>query len=492
MKIFTGGIATETHTFAPARTGLAAYLANGVHRGSQAPANEYSPMFDTLRGLAAEQGHELVVGLGAYALPGGLTTRAAWTTLREEFLAGLRDALPVDAVILPLHGAMVAEGCDSCESELVSSVRALVGPEVPIGVQLDLHCHFTEVLRTQATVVVAYKEYPHTDIVSSLVELWQLLLAAVRGEIAPQIAVHECRMLGLWRTTTDPMAGFVRQMREHEREPGVLSVSFGHGFEYSDVPEGGSKIWVVTDRHQDPEGRRGRALARELALRLWSLRETASMTLLTVDAALDAVAAADAAAGKPIVLADTADNPGGGAMGDSTFILQRVLQRGVDRVALGGFWDLGAVHIAAEAGVGARLRLRVGGKCGPGSGDPMDIEVTVRAVRPDHHQTGLGGTSRCGLSVWVSTDAGQHLVLCSVREQTYSPDLFTGLGLSLADLRAVVVKSAQHFQVAFAPIASRVLHVDSPGLLRGDFENIPFRRRSLNFWPRVGDPWQAG
>jgi microcystin degradation protein MlrC len=491
MKIFAGGIATETNTFAPAPTGLAAYLVHGVHRADAAPVNEYSPMFDALRRLARDEGHQLLVGLGAYALPGGSTTRAAYETLRDELLGQLQQALPVDAVILPLHGAMVADGYPSCESDLVSRVRAIVGPLVPIGVQLDLHCHYTEALRTQATLCVAYKEYPHTDIVSSLEEVWRLTLAAARGAIAPVTAVQPCHLLGLWHTTREPMQSFVRRMKLLEAEDAVLSVNFGHGFEFGDVPEAGAKIWVVTDGHLDPERSLAERLARTLALELWRLRDAARVPLLGVDQALDRLLASPPVPGRPLVLADTADNPGGGAMGDSSFILQRVVDRGIGAIALGGFWDLGAVHICREAGVGATLGLRVGGKCGPASGAPVDLRVTVRAVRDAHAQTGLGVSAPCGPSAWVSTAAGQHLVLTSRRDQVYGPDLFTGLGLDIGVLNAVVVKSAQHFHAAFAPLARGVLYVDSPGLLRGDFENIDFRHRSLNFWPRVADPWAS-
>lgn len=491
MKIFTGGIATETNTFSPAPTGLAAYLANGVHRANAAPANEYSPMFDTLRRLAHKEGHELVVGLGAYAMPGGTTTRAAYETLRDELLEWLQRALPVDAVVLPLHGAMVADGHASCESDLVTRMRRLVGSQVPIGVQLDPHCHYTEALRTQATLCVAYKEYPHTDIVSSLEEVWRLTLRAARGEVAPVTAVHECRMLGLWHTTREPMQSFVRRMKALEGEDGVLSVNFGHGFEYGDVAEAGSKVWVVTDAHVDPDASQATHLARDLAREVWSLREAARAPLQTVDVALDRVLAPPSEPNRPMVLADTADNPGGGAMSDSTFILRRVVERGIGQIALGAFWDLAAVHVCREAGVGATLDLRVGGKCGLASGDPVDLRVTVRGLREDHVQSGLGFTAACGPSVWVSTAQGQHLVLTSRRDQVYGPDLFTGLGMTIGSLNALVVKSAQHFHSAFAPLAREVLYVDSPGLLRGDFESIAFRHRSLNFWPRVDDPWNA-
>ena len=161
-------------------------------------------------------------------------------------------------------------------------------------------------------------------------------------------------------------------------------------------------------------------------------------------------------------------------------------------MAIGPIWDLGAVQICRDAGVGATLALRVGGKCGPASGDPLDLMVTVRAVHERHSQDVLGVTRLdCGVSVWAQTEDASDLVLVSKRVQAYGTDLFTGLGVDLAAKRVIVVKSTQHFHAAFSPLAQQVLYVQTPGLGRSDVENIAYRRRDLNFWPRVADPWAS-
>jgi len=503
MRIFVASIATETNTFAALPTGLGAFEAAGIRRGPRhggAGRNAFlAPLEDRLARLAAAGGHELAVGLMTFAQPLGVTVQAAWEALRDELLEDLRAAMPVHAVILPLHGAMVAERCDDCEGELIEHVRRIVGPQVPIGVELDLHCHVSERMLAQADAIVAYKEYPHTDILERLEELWHLTLATAEGRVRPVTAVADCRMVSFWHTTREPMAGFVRRMKALEREPGVLSVSFGHGFPWGDVADNGAKLWVVTDGD--------RALAERLATTLrdeiWAMREATHPRPNPIDAVLDRLVALPPAA-KPMVIADRADNAGGGAMSDSTFVLRRLVERGIGGVALGAFWDPGAVRCCVDAGTGARFALRVGGKCGPASGDPVDLWVTVRAVVMDHAQQGLGGgRSPCGPSVWVSTDAdpaggpgggqggGLDLVLVSERQQVIGTDLFTGLGVDLAARRAIVVKSSQHFHAAFAPLASEVHYADTPGLLRIDMENLPFVKRSADYWPRKADPWNG-
>ena len=158
MKIFYAGIVTETNTFAPAPTGRANFEASGFRGGDGiGDVPLFAPADRLLQRLAAEAGHELVPGLWAFAQPYGTTLRSVYEQLRDELLAGLRAALPVQAVILPLHGAMVADGYPDCEGDLIEHVRAIVGPAVAIGVELDLHCHFSERMRTHADVIVCYK-----------------------------------------------------------------------------------------------------------------------------------------------------------------------------------------------------------------------------------------------------------------------------------------------------------------------------------------------
>jgi microcystin degradation protein MlrC len=170
-----------------------------------------------------------------------------------------------------------------------------------------------------------------------------------------------------------------------------------------------------------------------------------------------------------------------------------LVERKIGNVALGAFWDLGAIQICRDAGVGAKLDLRIGGKCGPASGAPVDLRVTVRAVVLEHRQSVLGyPPAHCGPSVWVSTDDGIDLIFISTRQQVYGTDIFTGLGVVLSAKHAIVVKSSQHFYAEFAPLACEVQYVETPGLLRTDFENMPYKNRDMNYWPRVANPWKPG
>jgi microcystin degradation protein MlrC len=289
-------------------------------------------------------------------------------------------------------------------------------------------------------------------------------------------------MISMWRTPVEPMKSFVARMQQLEGRDGILSVSFGHGFPWGDVAEVGAKMLVIADG----DATRAHALAEQLGQEIWRIREECFPRHDSIDAAIDAALAAPAG---PIVLADVADNAGGGAPSDSTPILRRLVERGVKGVASGCYWDPIAVQFCMEAGVGASFDLRVGGKCGTASGLPVDLRVTVRALAEAHSQTGLtGGRSPFGPSAWVSAD-GIELILTSRRGQVYRPDAFTGLGCTLDDKRIVVVKSTQHFYAGFSPIAKQVRYVAAPGAIGPDFADIPFTKRTTPYWPRVADPF---
>ncbi|MFZ9510634.1 MAG: M81 family metallopeptidase [Burkholderiaceae bacterium] len=487
MKIFCAGLATETNTFASAPTGWRSFEEYGVYRGDSSTRvpEGGGALLRCLRDAAEAEGHTVCESIVAFAQPSGRTVRVVYEELRDQILQDLRAAMPVQVVLLGLHGAMVAEGYDDCEGDLLARVRAIVGPDVAVGAELDLHCHFTELMRRSADALVAYKEYPHTDGLERALELYRILVDTAQGRVRPTTAVFDCRMVGIWHTTTEPMAGFVKRMQSFEGRDGVLSVSLGHGFPWGDVADNGARLWVITDNDEAGAARLAARLGREFI----EMREATRSPTLGVEAALDRVLARHSGDPRPVVMADVADNAGGGAPADSTFILQAVLARGIGNAVLGPFWDLGAVHICRDAGVGAVIDLRVGGKCGPSSGDPVDIRVTVRAVREEHAQDVFGMRWPLGPSVWVETDQGVSLMLSSVRSQAYGTDLFTGLGITLHDKQLIVVKSTQHFHAAYAPVAREVLYVDTPGAITQDYARIPFKVRSLDYWPRVADPW---
>ncbi len=494
QRLFTACLGTETNSFSPIPTGLsvfeAAMLVRGGTHGAQ-PSLFAVPLV-LWRERAQALGWTVVESLAAFATPAGNTTRVLFEALRDEILADLHAALPVSAVMLNLHGAMIADGYPDAEGDLLQRVRALVGPGVPVLAELDLHCHLTQLKVASADALVIYKEYPHVDVAERAAELFDLLQALLAGPGAarprPVMALVDCAMLGIFPTTSEPMAGLVARMKAMERQPGVLSVSLAHGFPWGDTPEVGTRALVVTDGDLSLAGR----LATELGEAVWALREQLSPPFMSIDQAIDRVLA-HPPDGRPFVLADTADNPGIGAAGDSTFLLHRLIERGVGGFALSPLWDPIATALAFDAGVGARLTMRLGGKLGPASGAPLDVAVQVMSLNPAGRQPFGGTLAPLGRMAWLRIGGPDDATALDVvvndhRIQTFHPDCFAVAGIEPTRPRALVVKSTQHFHVGFAPIAREILYVSAPGSGAMDMQALQFQNVARPLWPRVADP----
>ena len=489
MRIYVAGLITETNTYSPRPTGRMAFEEYGLgraHAKASPPDAETSMMAKLWNDLADRDGHAYEEGIFAHAQPAGPTVQAVYEDYRDQILADIEGKGPFDAVLLFLHGAMVATGCDDCEGDLIARIRERIGPTASIGALLDPHCHLTTRMVEQATAIVLAKEYPHTDYVDRGTELYEICLGAVQGRCEPTPVLFDCRMVGWYPTTIEPMRGLVARMRAAESREGVLSVSFAHGFPWGDTPETGSRVLAIADG----DTRLASRIAMEVGLDIYGIREQLLPRFPGIEEALDAAAQCTGRA----VLADTADNAGGGAPGDSVALLDAMLRRKVKDAAFGAIWDPMVAQVCAEGGVGARIPLRLGGKCGLASGAPIDVIATVRAVKPEHEQGGLGPTRvAMGLSAWIEVEGagGGHVdvVVNSQRTQVFTPDAFTGLGINLDSKRLVAVKSSWHFQAGFAPIADLLLPVATPGAIQMDFTAIEYRKkRDLEFFPRTPDP----
>jgi len=478
MKLFTALLGTETNTFSPFLTGMQNFEQTYLIRGGQhadPPAATALPLI-RWREMAQANGWAVAEGLAAFAVPAGTTIRAVYEELRDELLAEVQAAMPLDAVLLYMHGAMVAQGYDDCEGDITERVRGIVGPDIPIGVELDLHCHLTQQLVDNADAVITYKEYPHIDPPDRAVELFQIIADAVAGKSQPITSLHDCNMIGVYHTTQEPVKSFVAKMKSLEGKEGVLSISLGHGFPWGDVPDLGTRILVVTDNQ--PE--KGAALAQQLGDEFYAMRDTVQPNYYTIDSSLDAALEID---GGPVVLADVSDNSGGGAPNDSTFFLRRILERGVENAAIGCIWDPILVAVAMELGEGVEADLRIGGKMGPMSGDPVDLRVRIGKIVPNAFQIFGQGRAKLGDSVALHGPNGLDIVLITHRTQTFSPHVFSNVGIDPTQKKILVVKSMQHFYAGFEPIAKRIIHVSTPGTLVPDMAQIPFTRARTDLWP---------
>ncbi len=444
------------------------------HRPAGGVPDEPSAKFVAYGALIAEaraRGHEVYASTFAFAEPSGLCTQTDYEQLRDEILDDLRAAMPLDMVFHVLHGAQMAVGYEDCEGDLLERTREIVGPDVFVGVELDLHANITPMMVGAANVVLACKHYPHTDFDERAVDLFRLGERAARGEIRPVTCFERAPMLGFYYTTEPGLAALNQKAADLEGQGGILSVSLIHGFPWADTRDTSAGVLVVSDG----ESPLARATARDLADRFFDLRNETRSKFRNVAQTLDHIQrAGPAPPGRPFVIADIADNAGGGAGSDSTFILEEILKRGMKGVGLAMLWDPMAASFASDAGPGARFSLRLGGKSGPRAGDPLDVEARVLAVNPSGSQTGIGLRTPLGLAVALEI-AGVIVVVNSNRQQVYSPSVFEDLGIDPRTLNAVVVKSSQHFEDQFKGFAREILYCETPGVLDLRFDPGAYR-----------------
>jgi microcystin degradation protein MlrC len=477
MKVFTAGFGAETNTFSNLYAGLEDFENGSLFAPYTHPPGltEVSALLFVLREKRAQSGWEVIEGTYAFAHPGGRVGRQTYELLRERILSELRAAMPLDAVALSLHGATAAVGIDDCEGDLLRCVREIVGPSIPVGAEIDPHAHLSDAMVENADFIVAMREYPHTDFLERGRELVDLLERAARGAIHPVSAVYDCHTIGRFHTMREPMRSFVDGMAKLLCDtPKLLAISFIHGFPWGDVADMGAKMLVTTDA--DPE--LAERVARDLGQRIQHMR---ARTFTPPVGMAEGIDIALAATKKPVVIADIADNPGGGAAGDSTILLSALLARDVEG-CLGPLWDPLTVRLASAAGKGATVSLRIGGKAGAASGVPLDVDAEVLAVDADAFQSWAGTRMKLGPACALHVGR-MRLVLVSVRDQAYGPDLFSNLGIDPRSLPIVAVKSAQHFMAGFAPIASQVVLVSGGGALENDFRRIPYRHIRHPKWP---------
>ena len=486
MRVFIASLGTETNTFSPLPTGWETFRDTMLfHDGDKATDHEpllFSEPLHVWRREAETRGWEVVESIAAFAQPAGVCVRSVYEALRDEMLRDLEAAMPVDIALINMHGAMVAEGYLDCEGDMLARVRAILGPDRVLGGELDLHCSVTGEMVQAADVLITFKEYPHIDAPQRARELFDLCADTAAGKVRPVMARYDLRMINTWRTPFEPTRSFVDSLQSLEGKDGILSISFAHGFPWGDVPEASAKILVVSDGDLS----KASALAEQLGKEVWDMREATAMPPRDMNDILDEAAGHNKG---PVVIADTSDNAGGGAPSDSTYLLGAALEKGLNNIASGLYWDPVAVRFCEEAGEGATLDLRIGGKVGKASGLPLDLKVTVKKIVHDATQTFGTSTNLLGTAVWVQMDGDIDLVLNTQRTQAFHPDAFTKLGIDLSAKKMVFVKSSQHFYAGFNPIAEAVLYCATPGAIAPHYGAIPFKVFTQPYWPKVENPF---
>jgi microcystin degradation protein MlrC len=489
MRIAAGGVLHETSTYSNVPTTMNEFKEDrGLFYGEE--------IFEHFRGTnlcvggfidgAEKHGFELVPLLWTFAFPSGLIERKTYDRLLAEFLERLQQAEHegglVDGVLLDLHGAMVVDGIDDADGHFISQVREYIGPERPILMTPDMHANHTQFRVDQATAIIGYDTYPHIDMNERGREAAGMIVGIINSKIKPTMAFLQIPLF--WSTACQvtahqPMKELMDHIHAIEERPGILSVTISTGFPWSDVPDVGPSVIVVSDNNQ----LLAETTAQELKDWVWERRQRWYKQPFFVE---DAIAQGEKIGKYPIILADHADNTGGGSAGDSTEILQTFIDHNLQDALILYIVDPEVAEIAHKAGVGATIHVNVGGKSVPEQGFPVNMKATVMAISDGAFQydgpmyAGLTGNMKH--SAWIQ-QRGVNVVVVTAKEQPFGPAFAKTLGIDCTQMRYIALKSAAHFRASFEPFAGSIFNVEAQAVHTHNFAELKHKKRTRPFYP---------
>ena len=483
-RIAVGGILTECNDFGGTPIDIAAFERFELRYDDDVLGVAGGVMGGMLEVLA-EREAQAVPLLFASTSPGGPLTDECYETLRRDLMAALERVLPVDGVLLALHGAAVSETVHDIEGDLLAAARALAGPDVPIVATLDLHAHVTEAMVTNADGLVAWETYPHRDSFSTGRRGASLLVDATVGAARPTMVMAKVPVLtGAVNGSTEgdgPFADMMRKAKALEERPDVLSTAMFLVHPFIDRPGMGSGGLVITD--DDADGAREAAVA--LAEEYWQRRHEFEPDMSTPAEAVRRGLLVDNA---PIVLMETADACGGGAAGDSVACIAALAELAPDAASVAPVVDPEAAAQCHAAGVGAEVKLRLGHRLDPRWGNPMSITGTVEVLTDGRfvYEGGIweGVVGEMGPTA-VLRSRGLQIVIASHPTYEWTGEQYTSVGVDAHTPKFAVAKNPMNYRMVY-PNAP-VIVIDSPGPTPASVRSLPFERMQRPFFPLDDD-----
>ncbi len=481
MKIAIASILQESNTFSPVHTryeDFSPVFGPEVLLRHEGKLTEMGGFIDVLRRARAT----ILPVCAAWAITANRLERAGFEKLANRFAEELQAA-KADALLLAMHGAQTAEGEDDVEGELLARARAILGPDRPIVVTLDLHANITREMVQVADAIVGYHTYPHVDLFETGRKAAELMLKIQRGAVKPTMAFRKLPLIvpaENCQTSSGPMHKLMRAAEALEAKGKAEAVSIFPVQPWMDIEEMGCAVVSVTNNH----AKRAQRQADGLARRLWDNRTAYDVKLTPVE---DAISAAMKVKDGLVVLAESSDSTGSGSPGDSTGVLKHLVKAPLTRPAAIFLVDPAAVARAIEAGPGATVTMKIGGAFDKKHSKPVKVTAYVRLIsdgrwiaRARGYNTGI--MTCMGRSAVI--EVGQVQILIAERSaMTVDPALFQSHGIDPVHCQIVVVKSPNGFRAAYEPIAKAIFMVDTPGVSTANLKALPFRRVPRPIYP---------
>jgi microcystin degradation protein MlrC len=498
MRIAIGGFLHESHSFAPLPTRWADFLAPGGFPPVQRPAT----LVEGLRASAVAAGGAIAAAEAAgatiaplswgFAYPAGPVTAEAFERLAALILHDLQAAMdqaPLDGVYLDLHGAMVAEAFPDAEGELLRRVRAVIGA-LPLVASLDPHANLTAAMVEHADALVPYRTYPHVDMRATGERAMALLIARItRGAPLAKAFRQLDYLIPITSqcTLVAPMAGIMEARAAIAARPGVAELGLCFGFPYADFPDCGCALAAFAEAPEAAE-----AAADALLAELARAEPGFAGAVLPAEEAVAEAIRLSMHANRPVVIADTQDNPGGGGHGDTTGLLAELIAQRAAGALVGPINDAESAAACHAAGEGAELALSLGGKS-----DGAPLAVTARVLRLSDGRFTCTGPMTGGNAADLGPSAligigGVAVLVVSRKMQAHDQAIFRHIGADPTKQRILALKSSVHFRADFQPIAEAVLVAAAPGPVVADPATLPFRHLRPGLRLRPGDNRRVG
>ncbi len=487
MRIAIGQLWQETNTLNPRPTTRADFDQFGICRGEDLVAqmenvNELGGFIQSLRQWPVPPEITGLVRLPAW--PGGAATVETFSWVRDELLQSLNAALPVDGVLLALHGAMVTDQHPDVEGQILETIRQCIGSQVPLVVTIDLHANVTEMMVRAADVLVPYHCLPHIDIFETGARAADVLRRILFDGAEPCTAFSKIpAVVPAERSSTEAATGvaveFKQKLLQLEAEPRVLSAGLTPVQPWMDIPELGSSVLVTTD--SDPSF--AREACGQLADTFWHRRREYLPELVS---AQEAVRQALAVSDGLVVLSDAADATTSGAPGDSVWILNELMKHDWPREVLVTVVAPDVVIAAEQAGVGSPLATSLGGVLD----DRFGMQLTFEGVVQSCFDARFAMTGHIGKNMPIEMGRGAVLrqknicvIVTSRSGPHFAPELFRAAGFDPFKASVVVAKSPCGFRAVYQSRAAAVYSVCAPGCAPSDFWNQTFTNIPRPLWP---------
>jgi microcystin degradation protein MlrC len=479
-RVIIGMMMHETNTFSTVKTALKdfppQYGEELIHtyKGTRSGIGGFIDVLE-------RHGAEIIPTIGAGATPAGPFANKDYQSIVNTIIKVVTDTKDINGVLLALHGAMIAEDVPDAEGTLLKKIRESLGPKIPIIITLDLHGLISKLIVDNCDAIFGYDTNPHIDMYERGVEAAETIIKTIRGEVTPVVAFKKLPMLPPTinqRTTEGPMIKLLEKARRYEKMKGVINVCIFPAFAYTDVERVGSAVVAVTDDDREL----AQQISDELGEAMFNCREEFLKTLTPID---EAVNRAIMAPEGPIILADVADNPGGGAPGDGTEILRELIKRKAKNVGVACIKDPEAVAKAIEVGVSGQLDMRIGAKTDHNHGEPIRVKGIIRTVTDGRfvYKSGeVGVTADVGRTAVIDID-GIEVILTERSHAPNDPEIYRRNGIEPKDKKILLLKSRGHFRAAYEPFSKEVIEVDGPGLTTPNLKRFTYTKIPHPMWP---------